>query len=86
MGSTMTDADRMAAFVVRASFQDLSQAAVEQLKIRVLDALGCAIGALGSAPIRLIKAQLEEFGGTPHCKWHSAWRTSGYQFTGARRR
>ncbi len=63
----MTKAEQLAAFVVRASFRDLSEAAVDQLKIRVLDALGCAIGAAEGEPIRLIQAQLDEFGGTPLC-------------------
>ncbi len=63
----MTKAEQLAAFVVRASFKDLSEAAVDQLKIRVLDALGCAIGAAEGEPIRLIQAQLDEFGGTPLC-------------------
>ncbi len=63
----MTKAEQLAAFVSQASFQDLSHAAVEQLKIRVLDALGCAIGAAEGEPIRLILAQLDEFGGTPLC-------------------
>ncbi len=63
----MTQVERLAAFVTRASFEDLSGAAREQLKIRVLDALGCAIGAVDGAPVRLVRAQVEEFGGTPRC-------------------
>lgn len=42
----MTCAEELAKFVVLSSFEDLSGQAVNQLKIRVLDALGCAIGAL----------------------------------------
>jgi len=42
----MTLSEQLAAFVVRASFDDLSIESRRQLKIRVLDALGCAIGAL----------------------------------------
>jgi 2-methylcitrate dehydratase PrpD len=38
----MTHAEQLAAFVVRASYDDLSATARQQLKIRVLDALGCA--------------------------------------------
>ncbi len=57
----------LAQFVVGASFQSLSSAAKQELKIRVLDALGCAIGALEGEPIRILRAQLEDFGGTPHC-------------------
>ena len=43
---TPTLAEQLAAFVARASYHELSAAAREQLKIRVLDSLGCAIGAL----------------------------------------
>ena len=72
----MTVAEQLAAFVSRVSFQDLSRAAVEQLKIRVLDALGCAVGAVGGEPIRLIHSQLEEFGGTPLCTLIGGGRTA----------
>ena len=56
--------ERLARFAVRASYGDLSDAAREQLKIRVLDALACAIGALEGDPVRLVRAQVEEFGAT----------------------
>lgn len=42
----ITHAEQLAAFVVRASYDHLSETAQHQLKIRVLDSLGCAIGAL----------------------------------------
>ncbi len=60
----MTRAEQLAKFVVGASYDDLSQAARQQLKIRVLDGLGCAIGALSGEPIRLLGTQIEEFGGS----------------------
>ena len=66
----MTQAEQLAKFVVRASYGDLSEAARSQLKIRILDALGCAIGALDGQPISLLKAQIEDFDGkrgTGHC-------------------
>ena len=63
----MTHAEQLAAFVVRASYDNLSEAARQQLKIRVLDGLGCAIAALQGEPIRLLKAQIEEFDGAQHC-------------------
>ncbi len=58
---------QLARFVTQSSFEDLSQTAVQQLKIRVLDALGCAIGALNSEVIYMLRAQLEDFGGKAHC-------------------
>lgn len=53
----------MARFVNRASFDDLSQDALRQLKIRVLDSLGCAIGALGSDMATAIREHIQFFGG-----------------------
>jgi 2-methylcitrate dehydratase len=38
----------LADFVAGVRFEDMAPATVEQLKIRMLDGLGCAIGALGS--------------------------------------
>src|SRR5256885_494838 len=63
----MKRAEQLAAFVARASYHDLSEAARRQLKIRVLDALGCAIGALGGEPIRLIREQANDFGSGGRC-------------------
>ncbi len=63
----MTHAEQLAAFVVRASYDDLSEDARHQLKIRILDGLGCAIGALNGEPIRLLRRQIEEFNGAEHC-------------------
>ncbi len=63
----MTQVEELAAFACRSSFENLSEAARQQLKIRILDALGCALGALDGEPIRLIRTQLEDFGGAPHC-------------------
>ncbi|KKO19864.1 MAG: 2-methylcitrate dehydratase [Candidatus Brocadia sp.] len=63
----MTQAEQLAAFVVQASYGDLSKSVCQQLKIRVLDALGCAIGAMDGEPILLIRSQNEDFGGTSRC-------------------
>lgn len=63
----MTYAEQLADFVSRASFDDLSEAAREQLKIRILDSLGCAIGAIGGAPVQLLRRQVEEFDGRGDC-------------------
>ncbi|MDQ3910236.1 MAG: MmgE/PrpD family protein [Actinomycetota bacterium] len=65
MEANVTHAERLAEFVARASYEDLSDAAVRELKIRVLDSLGCAIGALRGEPVRLVREQIEEFGGNP---------------------
>src|SRR3990172_114481 len=63
----MIVAEQMAAFVVKASYTELWEGARRQLKIRVLDSLGCAIGALDGEPIRLIREHLADFGGMGRC-------------------
>lgn len=64
----MTMAEKLAGFVVSRSYRDLSAAAVEALKIRILDGLGCAIGAVLGGPIRALRDYVREFGGLPHCE------------------
>src|SRR5437868_4544203 len=63
----MKQVRQLAAFVVGASFESLSAAARQDLKVRVLDSLGCAIGALQGEPVKLLRAQLDEFGGASLC-------------------
>ena len=63
----MTQAEQLAAFVVRASYDDLSEAAREQLKIRLLDGLGCGIGALEGDPVRILGRHIEDFNGGGRC-------------------
>src|SRR6056297_4123861 len=50
-------------FVTNASFSDISEQAVEQLKIRLLDSLGTAIGAVEGKPVESIREMIEDFGG-----------------------
>ncbi len=52
---------------MRPLLRTLSSQAVEQLKIRVLDSLGCAIGALNSQPVKSIRKLESEFGGSSLC-------------------
>lgn len=61
----MTEVQKLAKFVQSRKFSDLSKEAVTELKKRLLDSLGTAIGALEGEPIKMIKAQIEEFGGNP---------------------
>jgi 2-methylcitrate dehydratase len=69
-------AARLARFVVERSWDDLSERAREELKIRVLDALGCALGAMDAPPVRAIRAQLDDFGGRPLCTLIGGGRTA----------
>lgn len=58
-----TEVQKLAAFVHAAAFHDISAAAVEQLKIRVLDTLGVAIAALDAPPMRALRELTESLGG-----------------------
>ncbi len=72
----MTQVEQLASFAVRASYDDLSAASIRQLKGRVLDAFGCALGALNAEPIRMLAAQLDEFGGAELCSLIGGGRTA----------
>lgn len=62
-----TIVERLAGFAARASYDALSEQARDQLRIRVLDALACAIGAVQGEPVRLVRAQVEEFDDAGRC-------------------
>jgi len=62
-----TRVERLGAFAANASFDQLSEPAVEALKLRVLDSLVTALGALDAEPVALVRRQVEDFGGAPHC-------------------
>jgi 2-methylcitrate dehydratase len=79
----MSMVDELAAFVIAADYDQLSENARLQAKIRILDALGCAIGALDAPVIQAIRTQTEDFGGNPKCtliggKWTSPDRAAFY--------
>jgi 2-methylcitrate dehydratase len=72
----MTLAEKLAEFASGAAYESLSEAAKTQLKIRILDGLGCAIGALRGEPIRLLKMHIEDFGGAGLCTLIGGGRTA----------
>ncbi|MCC6368596.1 MAG: MmgE/PrpD family protein [Bryobacterales bacterium] len=57
----MTAVEQLAQFAVSAPYEELTETARQQLKIRILDGLGCAIGALESEPVRILRRNLAEF-------------------------
>lgn len=63
----MTEVKQLAEFTVNASYNKISEEAREQLKIRLLDSLGCAIGALNGEPLQYIRNYLRETGRSSHC-------------------
>lgn len=58
------EVETLASFVHERDYYDLSSEVVLALKIRILDSLACAIGALNSPVISMLKKQLDDFGGT----------------------
>lgn len=63
----MTQAEQIADFATRASFDALSSRARDQVKIRILDSLGCATGAFEGQPVRNIRKFVIELDGKAPC-------------------
>ncbi len=63
----MTHVERLADFANRASFDSLSTNAREQIKIRILDSLGCALGALGAGPTKIVRKYVDDLGAPGSC-------------------
>src|SRR5438045_6352189 len=79
----MTHVEELVGFVTRARHEDLSEAARERLKLHLLDTLGCAIGALDGGPadgrnepVRYVREQVAEFGGTGPCSLIAGGQTA----------
>jgi 2-methylcitrate dehydratase len=56
----MTTTAELADFVQTTDFEELSNETVEELKKRVLDSLGIAVGAMGAEPVEQVRATVEE--------------------------
>jgi len=65
--SRRTRVEQLADYVCSARFQHISEPARAQLKLRVLDSLGVALGALDGEPVAMVRTQVQEFGGAPLC-------------------
>jgi 2-methylcitrate dehydratase len=63
----MSQVEQMAEFVSGARFEALGSDTREQLKIRILDSLGCGLGALHGEPIRMIREYISELGSRGRC-------------------
>ena len=72
----MAEVHQLADFTIRASIDQLSPAALDQLKLRVLDTLGVAIGAIDAAPMVAIRSLLDDLGGTPSATLIGGGKTS----------
>ncbi|MEM6727240.1 MAG: MmgE/PrpD family protein [Pseudomonadota bacterium] len=63
-------------FVSEADHKTMSHAAREELKKRILDTIGVAIGALDGEPIKMIREHQEDFGGKPLCTFIGGGKSS----------
>ena len=72
----VTKVQELADWVAGARWEMLSDAARDTLKLRVLDALGCAAGALGSDVMARVRAEIDEMGGRPLATMIGGGKTS----------
>jgi 2-methylcitrate dehydratase len=72
----MTHVEQLAAFAAQTRYEDLTERARHQLKIRILDALGCAVGALEGPPIKMLRAKIVDFGGRPLVSLIGGYKTA----------
>ena len=71
-----TLSEQLGVFSEKARWEDLSPEAREALKIRTLDALGRAFGAVASGPARSLRQEIDAFGGSPLCTLVGGGKTS----------
>lgn len=71
-----THARQLARFVRRGSYDDLSAEARRAVRVRVLDSLGCALGAVEGGPVRAIRSHVADFGGREACTLVGGGRTA----------
>ncbi|EFW93540.1 2-methylcitrate dehydratase [Haladaptatus paucihalophilus DX253] len=63
----MTTTAELADFVAETTYDDLSEDTVDELKKRVLDSVGIAVGAMGEKPVEAVRATVEEMGDGGDC-------------------
>ncbi|WP_254536308.1 MmgE/PrpD family protein [Halomarina litorea] len=68
----MTTTDELATFAGEVSFDELPDEVVEELKKRVLDSLGIAVGAMGATPVEQVRRTVEGANADGACRlWGS---------------
>ena len=63
----MTVVEQVAEFTVRSDMAELSRSAALQLKIRILDALGCALAGFDGDPVRRVRQFIADFSPDGRC-------------------
>lgn len=72
----MALARQLAAFIVGTAEERLEPSTVEALKLRILDAIGCALGALDAPPIVALRTLVDDLGGCPLATLTGGGRTA----------
>jgi len=62
--SGRSQSEGIASFALRAKYDDLTAERRERLLVSILDAVACAISALGAPPVEACRAHAEELGGS----------------------
>ncbi|WP_435157722.1 MmgE/PrpD family protein [Haladaptatus sp. DFWS20] len=65
----MTTTAEIADFVTETEYDDLSGETVDELKKRILDSLGIAVGAMGEQPVEAVRETVEEMNGEGCTLW-----------------
>ncbi|MDM8214026.1 MmgE/PrpD family protein [Enterococcus hirae] len=58
-----TKVEQIAAYALRAKYEDLSAESRKQIPVHILDSVGCQIAALGAVPVNACREQVQEFAG-----------------------
>ena len=58
-----TYVEELAAFIDKVGYADLTDEARTQLKLRILNSIGCQLAALDGPPTKAVRDQITEFGG-----------------------
>lgn len=72
----MTKVQELAQFVAASEFSQLSAAAVETLKIRILDSLACALGGRGDEVPGRLRRHVDSLGGSPQASLIGGGKTA----------
>ncbi|MBD3333971.1 MAG: MmgE/PrpD family protein, partial [Candidatus Eisenbacteria bacterium] len=72
----MTEVEQLAAFTAAADARRMPPEVLDQLKIRILDSLACAIGALEGEPIAYLRDYVDLMGGRSRCTLIGGGRTA----------
>lgn len=74
----MTTTDDFADFITSTEYNDLSEEVIEEVKKRILDSVGIALGSIGDEPVEIIRETISEIDpeGGPCDIWGSAGSAS----------